>query len=394
MNGVQTIQSETSALTTVESAVRPFLLCLSHLRWAFVYQRPQHIMSRMAQYYQVLFLEEPVLSDSPDIRLEQLPQACGVTVLVPHLPWKMQPDEVITAQRTLLDGFMGAQQFGELLLWYFTPMSLAFTDHLSAQVTIFDCMDELSAFKGAPPELIEQEKALMKRADVVFTGGLSLWETKRLQHANAHAMPSSVDVGHFAAARSVQPDPEDQQYIPYPRLGFFGVIDERFDIGLIQQLAELQPHWQIVLIGPVVKIDPASLPHLANVHYLGSKSYEDLPAYLSGWDVALMPFALNDSTRFISPTKTPEYLAGGCPVVSTRIADVVRTYSESGVVAIADDADAFARAIQEALAYKGSTDFLRKVDALLVGESWDKTCAAMKAQIRLVAIGEHSECLG
>lgn len=158
MNGVQTIQSETSALTTVESAVRPFLLCLSHLRWAFVYQRPQHIMSRMAQDYQVVFLEEPVLSDSPDIRLEQLPQACGVTVLVPHLPWKMQPDEVITAQRTLLDGFMGAQQLGELLLWYFTPMSLAFTDHLSAQVTIFDCMDELSAFKVLRQSLSNRKK--------------------------------------------------------------------------------------------------------------------------------------------------------------------------------------------------------------------------------------------
>lgn len=394
MNGVQAINSETSPQARVEPAIRPLLLCLSHLRWGFVYQRPQYIMSRMAQDYQVVFLEEPVRSDAFGISLEQRPQACGVTVLVPHLPWQMPPDEVTAAQRRLLNGFIEAQQFGELLLWYFTPMSLAFTDHLNAQVTIFDCMDELSAFKGAPPELVEQERALMKRADVVFTGGFSLWEAKRLQHANAHAMPSSVDIGHFAAARSVQPDPADQQYIPYPRLGFFGVIDERFDIDLIRELAEAQPDWQIVLIGPVVKIDPACLPHLPNVHYLGSKSYDDLPAYLSGWDVALMPFALNESTRFISPTKTPEYLAGGCPVVSTRITDVVRTYAESGVVAIADDAEAFARAIGEALKHKGAVDFLRKADAVLADESWDNTCAAMKAQISLLAIGEQIECLG
>ncbi|PPS25691.1 glycosyltransferase family 1 protein [Pseudomonas amygdali] len=394
MNGVQKIQYRRSASARVEAAVRPLLLCLSHLRWGFVYQRPQHIMSRMAQDYQVLSLEEPALSDSPRIWLESLPQACGVTVLVPHLPLQMQPDQVIAAQRTLLDGFMDAQQFGDLLLWYFTPMSLVFTDHLRAQVTIFDCMDELSAFKDAPPELVEQEKALMKRADVVFTGGFSLWEAKRLQHTNAHSMPSSVDIGHFAAARNMLAAPKDQQCIPYPRLGYFGVIDERFDIELIREVAESQPTWQIILIGPVVKIDPATLPHMDNVHYLGSKPYRDLPAYLSGWDVALMPFALNDSTRFISPTKTPEYLAGGCPVVSTRIADVVKTYGESGVVAIADDTDAFVRAIREALTHRDPADFLRKVDAVLAGESWDNTCAAMKAQIGLVTIGERTQCLG
>ncbi|KAA8697760.1 Uncharacterized protein ALO80_04471 [Pseudomonas caricapapayae] len=391
MNGVQSILSEASVSAGVETAIRPLLLCLSHLRWGFVYQRPQHIMSRMAQDYQVLFLEEPVLSDSPDVWLESLPQACGVTVMVPHLPLKMPADELITAQRSLLDSFLDAQRFGELLLWYFTPMSLAFTDHLNAQATIFDCMDELSAFKGAPPQLVEQEQALMKRADVVFTGGFSLWEAKRLQHANAHAMPSSVDAEHFSAARSVQSDPVDQRCIPYPRLGFFGVIDERFDIELVREVAALHPEWQIVLIGPVVKIDPASLPHMANVHYLGNKSYDDLPAYLAGWDVALMPFALNDSTRFISPTKTPEYLAGGCPVVSTRIADVVRRYGACGVVAIADDTKAFAHAIHEALTHKGADDFLRKVDAVLTGESWDNTCAAMKAHISRVVVRSEIE---
>ncbi|RMO84325.1 hypothetical protein ALQ33_00679 [Pseudomonas syringae pv. philadelphi] len=394
MNGLQTINSDAPTATRVETAIRPLLLCLSHLRWGFVYQRPQHIMSRLAKDYDVLFFEEPVLSDSPDIWLEQSQQASGVSVLVPHLPQNLPPEAVNAAQRRLIDEMLGERRFSELMLWYFTPMSLAFTDHLTAQVTIFDCMDELSAFKGAPPELVGQERELMKRADVVFTGGISLWEVKRLQHANAHAMPSSVDIGHFATARQGQSEPLDQQRIPHPRLGFFGVIDERFDIELIRELAESQPQWHIVLIGPVVKIDPQSLPQLANIHYLGGKHYEQLPAYLSGWDVALMPFALNESTRFISPTKTPEYLAGGCPVVSTPITDVVRSYGACGAVRIAEDARGFAVAINDALGQKGTARFLREVDAALAGMSWDSTCAAMKAQISLVAVQEQIQCLG
>lgn len=397
MNGVQTIHSTVPASTRARTATRPLLLCLSHLRWGFVYQRPQHIMSRMAQDYEVLFLEEPVLSDSARVWLERLPQStAGLTVLVPHLPYGMLAPDVTVCQRKLLDDFLETQPFDELLLWYFTPMSLAFTHHLDAQATIFDCMDELSAFKGAPPELVGQEQALMKRADVVFTGGISLWEVKRLQHANAHAMPSSVDIEHFATARNApyDHDPVDQRHIPHPRLGFFGVIDERFDIELIRQLAESRPDWHIVLIGPVVKIDPASLPRLANIHYLGGKTYDELPTYLAGWDVALMPFALNESTRFISPTKTPEYLAGGCPVVSTPITDVVRTYGDCGAVAIAKDAEGFALAVIEALSQKGTVGFLQKADAVLAGKSWDSTCAAMKAQITRVMVQEQIQCLG
>ena len=209
-------------------------------------------------------------------------------------------------------------------------MSLAFSDHLAPGLIVYDCMDELSAFRGAPPELVEREVELMCRANLVFTGGYSLYEAKRQRHDNAHPFPSSVDVEHFAAARRPQHDPDDQAEIPHPRLGFYGVIDERLDIALIEQVARMRPDWQIVLVGPVVKIDPAELPQRDNIHYLGGKTYDELPQYLSGWDVAIMPFALNESTRFISPTKTPEYLAGGCPVVSTPITDVVRTYGDTG----------------------------------------------------------------
>lgn len=357
------------------------MLCLSHLRWGFVYQRPQHVMSRLAKDYDVVFFEEPLFADAQRPELEFSQPVSGITVMVPRLPWGMDLQQVADAQRQLLDAWLVEHAAPELLLWYLTPMSLSFTEHLNAQVTIFDCMDELSAFKGAPADLIDKERQLIAKADVVFTGGYSLWEAKRGQHPNAHAVPSSVDIAHFAAARDKLPEPADQAGISHPRLGFFGVIDERFDIELVSELAIQRPDWQIVLIGPVVKIDPGTLPRQPNIHYLGPKSYDELPGYLSGWDTALMPFAINESTRFISPTKTPEYLAGGCPVVSTPIHDVVSGYGDSGVVSIADSPQAFIAAIEGALQSRAEVTFTQRVDAVLGDMSWDKTCAVMKEQI-------------
>ena len=359
---------------------RATLLCLSHLRWGFVYQRPQHLMSRLAADYDVLFFEEPIYEGHAAPRLESHAAAPGVTLLVPQLPAGMRETQAIRAQRELLDAYLAKQQAAELLLWYFTPMSLAFTGHLQGQVVIFDCMDELSAFRHAPPALVDMERRLMTRADVVFTGGHSLWEAKRRHHANIHAMPSSVDVAHFAAARQPLPEPADQAAIPGPRLGFFGVIDERFDIQLLSELAARRPDWSFVLVGPVVKIDPATLPRLPNIHYLGAKPYGELPSYLSGWDVALMPFALNESTRFISPTKTPEYLAGGRPVVSTPIRDVIKGYGDSGVVSIAATPQGFIEAIEAALRIAPEA-VERLADQVLDGMSWDKTCATIRERI-------------
>ncbi len=360
---------------------RPTLLCLSHLRWGFVYQRPQHIMSRLAAGYDVFFFEEPVFEQIAHPTLERSQPLPNLTVVVPHLPVGMNEAQVVEAQRRLLDGLLEERSAAELLLWYFTPMSLLFTDHLPRKVTIFDCMDELSAFRGAPAQLTGLEQQLIKVADVVFTGGYSLWEVKHRQHDNVHPVPSSVDIAHFATARSALAEPADQAVIAHPRLGFFGVVDERFDIALVEELARRRPDWQLVLIGPVVKIDPQTLPQLANIHYLGARQYTDLPAYLSGWDVALMPFAINESTRFISPTKTPEYLAGGCPVVSTPIRDVVRDYGASGVVHIAATTDQWIAAIEASLGSKGSHGFTQQADVALDGKSWDKTCLFMKEQI-------------
>jgi glycosyltransferase involved in cell wall biosynthesis len=357
-------------------------LCLSHLRWSFVYQRPQHLMSRFAQSYNVLFFEEPVPGNGLEPELDVRSDEDGVQVLVPQLPPGCTGEAADEAQRALLENYLTRLGVKDLVLWYYTPMSLSFSANLPRRVTIYDCMDELSAFRGAPPTLVERERELLAKADIVFTGGVSIWEAKRKLHDNAHAMPSSVDVAHFAQARNGPADPSDQASIAHPRLGFYGVIDERFDIDLLREMATQRPDWQFVMIGPVVKIDEATLPRQSNIHYLGGKTYDELPHYLAGWDVALMPFAMNESTRFISPTKTPEYLAGGCPVVSTPITDVVRTYGDSGVVRIADTAPAFIQACEEVMAMAVNRErFLADADRALGDMSWDQTQARMNEVI-------------
>ncbi|WP_248730301.1 MULTISPECIES: glycosyltransferase family 1 protein [Halomonadaceae] len=339
-------------------------------------------MSRFATTHRVLYVEEPIITDQVTPWLEVRDEE-GLQILVPRLPHSCTGDDAITAQRALLDRHLNEIGTHQLVAWYYSPMSLAYTAHLAPSLLVYDCMDELSGFKGAPPDLIEHERALLARADVVFTGGVSLYEAKREFHDNVHPFPSSVDVGHFAQARQPLPDPDDQAGIAYPRLGFYGVIDERLDISLLDEMARLRPDWQFVLVGPVVKIDPATLPRHSNIHYLGGKTYDELPYYLAGWDVALMPFALNESTRFISPTKTPEYLAGGRPVVSTPITDVVRTYAQSGVVRIARTTAEFISAVEAALDDTQHPErVLAIADQVLQDTSWNSTWKLMEEKMQ------------
>ncbi|QIR35423.1 UDP-galactopyranose mutase [Tolypothrix sp. PCC 7910] len=355
----------------------PDIICLSHLRWNFVYQRPQHLLSRCAQGKRVFFIEEPIFSADPVARLDISEDGSGVVVVVPHLPQNLSQEAINADLQVLIDSLLAEQKVNKYICWYYTPMAIAFTRHLQPQAVVYDCMDELSAFKGASPTLKNYEAELFRLADLVFTGGQSLYESKVNQHPNVYAFPSSVDVPHFGQARHLQ-EPADQAHIPHPRLGFFGVIDERMDIELLAGIADSRPDWHLVIIGPVVKIDPATLPQRENIHYLGSRDYKQLPAYLAGWDLAMLPFALNDSTRFISPTKTPEYLAAGRPVVSTSIQDVVRPYGESNLVRIADTVPEFVAAAEKAMQEDTRTsEWLTEVDTFLEKISWDRTWAAM-----------------
>lgn len=353
------------------------LVCFSHLRWDFVYQRPQHLLSRCARDGRVFFIEEPIFGNG-SMRLDVRETDSGVFVVVPHLPEGLRSEVAITAvMKEMVYRLFLDQAIDNYVFWYYTPMAVRFTSHFTPIASVYDCMDELSAFKGAHSELPLLEKELFSNVDLVFTGGQTLYEAKRNQHRAVYAFPSSIDAAHFRKARTSRVDPVDQSDILHPRLGFFGVIDERFDRDLLDQVAQQRPDWQFVMIGPVVKIDPESLPKHANIHYLGSKKYDELPAYLAGWDIALLLFARNESTRFISPTKTPEYLAAGKPVISTSIRDVVRPYGELNLVQIADNAGDFINAAEKILAKPQDDEWLARVDAYIANLSWDKTWSQM-----------------
>lgn len=361
------------------------LICFSHLRWDFVFQRPQHLLTRCAKERRVHFVEEPIYG-SGSMRLDISERESDLFVVVPHLPEGLRSEVATTAvQREMIRRMLREQSIEEYVFWYYTPMALPFTNHFNPLVSVYDCMDELSAFKGADSNLSLMENELFQKVDLVFTGGQSLYEVKRKLHPRVHAFPSSIDVKHFGQARAQLAEPADQASIPHPRLGFFGVIDERFDVELLQRVAAARPEWQFVMIGPVVKIHPETLPRATNIHYPGPRSYAELPQYLAHWDVALLLFARNESTRFISPTKTPEYLAAGKPVISTSIRDVVRPYGELGLVEIADEPDEFIAAAEKLLNRPVATDWLNRVDEYLSDISWDKTWRQMSGLITQTA---------
>ena len=342
-------------------------------------------MTRFTQTHDVIYWEEAKLRPgiAPLLDIRTCDQS-GVTVAIPQLPEGLSGAQQAVALRRLLDTLVASLE-APIVRWYYTPMMLDFSRHLSASSVIYDCMDELSVFKFAPPQLLDREIDLIENADLVFTGGQSLYVAKRDRHRSVHCFPSSVDSDHFAQARKVMGVPSDQRAIAGPKIGYFGVIDERIDLALIADVARKRPDWQFVMVGPVVKIDENELPQLVNIHWLGGKAYDELPAYLSSWDVAFMPFALNEATRFISPTKTPEYLAGGKPVVSTPVTGVVTGYGTCPRVLVADNADGIVNAIEYALHLARSGHGLDAADTLVAGSSWDRTfdeMAALVAKVR------------
>ena len=349
------------------------ILCFTHLRWNFVYQRPQHLLSRFAKKHRVFVVEEPLYDALTAYNEITYLNEEHLWVITPHIPADITPEKKVSAQRSLLDMLIDVKKINEYIVWYYSPVAYQFSHHLNPELIVYDCMDELSAFKFAPPELKQNEAIVFKKADIVFTGGHHLYEAKKHLHNNIYPFPSSIDKLHFIKARTHSQDSVDQTNIPHPRIGFYGVVDERFDIDLIDKVASLKPGWQFVIVGPVIKIDPEMLPKKSNIHYLGSKDYKQLPEYLGGWDIAMMPFALNESTKYISPTKTPEYLAGGKPVISTSIRDVVKPYGENKLVYIADTPEEFVKAGEEIFAQGNDSKWLNEVDAFLETNSWDIT---------------------
>ena len=360
----------------------PTIIVFSHLRWNFVYQRPQHLLSRLSRHYQIVFIEEPV--PNGDDFLEHLRPAPNVEVLRPHVTSTLAGfhDDHLPVLQNQLAEFIRERRIDDYLIWFYTPMALPLASGLKPRAVIYDCMDELSGFMNAPRQLVQRENALFQLADLVLTGGPSLYRSRRERHANVHCFSSSVDAAHFAPAlESPIAEHPAQESVPHPRLGYCGVIDERIDLALIAAIADAHPAWQLVMVGPVVKINPEVLPQRSNIHWLGQQSYEDLPRFMAGWNVCLLPFALNDATRFTSPAKTLEYMAAERPSVSTRIRDVAEPYGH--VVAIAGTTAEFIDACADLLAESDAQKAVRGMEMrrILAGTSWDATAAAIHVLI-------------
>jgi glycosyltransferase involved in cell wall biosynthesis len=363
------------------------IIVFSHLRWNFVWQRPQQFLSRFAANHPVLFVEEPDfrLEDgaNPILIIENAGEnVTSVTVALPaNLRGKPEVAQIMRhyTQEAIAQVNEGGE-FDNPLLWYYSPMEAAWSlGYFEGRGVVYDCMDELSQFRGAPPELIENEKRLIDAADVVFTGGYELWTKKSKQHPNCHFFGCGVEYDHFSKAQNdMTPIPEDVRELPRPIIGWFGVVDERVDYDLIKKAAELRPDWSFVLVGPVVKVDPASLPQAPNIHWLGGRDYKELPNYCRAYDVCMMCFALNEATEYINPTKALEYLATGKPVVSTPVRDVVRQYTDT--VLIAKSPEDFVACVERAL-NSPDPEMIRRGMERAREAGWERTVEKMQELI-------------
>ncbi|HEY0065290.1 MAG TPA: glycosyltransferase [Telluria sp.] len=371
----QLTQAANSAIAPGNDAL-PIMVVFCHLRWDFVYQRPQHLLSRLAQFYRILVIEEPIMHEGESF-LKTYDPCPNLTVIQAHTPVHAPGfhDDQIAVLAPLLVNLLPVN--AKPVVWFYTPMALPLLQLFQPSLVVYDCMDELSAFKNAPKQLLQRESALLNMADIVFTGGPSLYQAKRARNANVHCFPSSVDVAHFSQALDRAHAHPSQHALPQPRLGYYGVIDERFDTELLGKIADAHPEWQLVMVGPVVKIDPASLPKQPNIHYMGQAKYEELPAYLAAWQVCLMPFALNESTKFISPTKVLEYMAAELPIVSTDITDVTKPYGH--IVSIAHTPEEFVKACEEALALtpERQAKVIDQMRVVVKATSWQSTAEHM-----------------
>ena len=368
------------------------ILVHSHLRWDWVWQRPQQFLSRLSARHPILFVEEPLGADEltdPRATLREVAEYPNLRVLRTEFPWSTMGsrEQLDSEQKRLVKSVIASHLppvFESPVQWFYDPMAATtFVGEMEERLVVYDCMDQLSQFRGAPPELVRREHQLLAKADVVFAGGPRIHKAKRLLNANCHSYGCGVDVAHFGQARLEETRiPEDLALIPGPRLGYFGVVDERMDYDLISHLAASRPEWSVVIIGPTAKVDPALLPRHPNLHWLGGRDYTELPAYVKGFDVCMMPFAINEATEFINPTKALEYMATARPIVSTPIEDVVLQFSE--VVHLADSHDSFLQAC-ERLLKDPEAERLERGLRLAERNSWERIVEELEGHI--------SECL-
>jgi glycosyltransferase involved in cell wall biosynthesis len=351
------------------------LIVFSHLRWNFVWQRPQQLLSRLAKRWRVIFIEEPTPGAPRDV-LEVCEAAPNVQIWRPQVTGEAPGfhDDRLPVLQKLVEGGLREHAVSDYWAWFYTPMAVPLASCLKPRGVVYDCVDDFAQLPDAPRQLVQRENALFKRADLVFTAGRSLFNAKRNRHPDVHCFPGSVDAQHFANAQGEHPLHAD---IPRPRLGYSGVIDDRINLQLIDAIATARPEWNIVMVGPVVKADATKLPRRDNIHWLGPQSYDDLPRLISGWDVCLLPYALGDATKSISPAKTLEYMACGRPAVSTSIRDIVEPWGH--LVRVADTPEGFIADIEMLMARtkEQQDEHARQLAQAVAQTSWDRTADGM-----------------
>ncbi|RYD58215.1 MAG: glycosyltransferase family 1 protein [Sphingobacteriales bacterium] len=330
------------------------IICFSPIRWNQKDQRPQQIMRRLSQYSMVHFIEEPVY-DATEAYLSHTVVAEHIHVFTPHLPGGISEEKCQTLQRALLDQFMRDCNFADYTFWYATPVAFAYSKHYCPSVIVYDCLEDIWSLKLPAEKLHDLEQQLLDRADLVFTSSHTQYWNKKDRNNNVHLLPATIDRAHFDCARGKVSEAEEQEHIPYPRLGYMGIVDDRLDTQLLADIADTRPDWHIVLVGPTAKMNAAQLPQRANIHYLGNKPYADLPSYLTGWTAAIMPIQEKSHMTSGLSFKTAECLAAGLPVIATPVKAIAAQYEKENLVMKANSAAEFVAAT-EAILFDGAAD--------------------------------------
>lgn len=358
------------------------LLCFSPVKWEGVFQRPQHLMSHAAKKWRVFYIEDPIFDTDtkvPDYEVKELKKHTGLFVVSIRLPETSSKVDTKNAMHKLLGKLCAEYKINNFGTWYYSPMGIQYTYELYPRVVVYDCT---SPIRTAQPSLIDIENELISQSDLVFTNGNALFEAKQNWHPQVYNFPSSIDKEHFMQARLQLPEPADQEEILCPRLGLYGAIDECFDAELLRALAHRRPDWQFVLVGPVVGIDEDTLPKAENIHYLGEKSYQEMPSYISGWNAALILVSTDKTKQVQVPTRTPEYLAAFKPIVATPVADIISPYQEMGLVNVAENVFEFETAIEEVLSDDKRKQWKKNIDEFLKTNSWDIMWQQMRHLIK------------
>lgn len=358
------------------------VVCLSHLPWDLALERPHQVMRRFARDRHVFFVEEPRATDA-ELRTVMRTAEPNVHVVSLGVPADMAPGDVEIAYRRCVASLASSTE--RPLLWVYSPASVHAARDLDASLVVYDCVADHAARSEATPEVRAAEAELLARADLVFTAGTSLFESKRGRNVSTYPLPSSVDAEHFAHAASARErgdhrDASELAGVPGPRIGFLGPIDDRVDLALVDRLAAARPDVQIVLLGALVGVTTWDLPDRPNVHWLGAKTYHELPEHVASWDAAMIPFRDDAATRRSEPSGLLACLAANKAVVSTP-ADEVMPYAERGVVKVVH-ADRFVAGVDEALrdARDVVVTAVRRLacEGVLARTSWDRTYQAMR----------------